>query len=345
MSLVARTAYGARAAATVGLHAAHWWWARRQSAPFEAPEGPAFRSPHKVPDRAAVARAFAAAFEADLAAIEQGLYPAPPPPDLATLASQARAYRADVASIDHRRQARAGTEVRDDPATAGYPAYFRQNFHWQTGGWFTQESAQLYDFQVETLFTGSAAPMRRATALALLAESLTGIDQRQVRCLDLACGTGSFTADVARAFPRMKLQALDLSPAYAAHARGALARYAVPVMTGLAEALPFEDASLDRVVCVYLFHELPPKVRAAVMREVARVLAPGGIFVLADALRTGDNPDLDRMLDAFPFGFHEPFFTSWLTTDLDALAHDAGLLPGPSRQAFLTRAVAYTKPR
>lgn len=344
MSLVARTAYGARTAAAVGLHAAHWWWARRRSGPFEAPDGPAFRSSHKVPDRAAIARAFAEAFEADFAAIDQGLYPAPPPPDMAELARQARAYRADVAAIDRRRQARAGTEVRDDPATAGYPAYFRQNFHWQTGGWFTEDSARLYDFQVETLFTGSAGPMRRATALALLAESLAGIDQRQVRCLDLACGTGSFTADVARAFPRMKLQALDLSPAYAAHASRALAAQGVPVIHGLAEAQPFADGSLDRVVCVYLFHELPPRVRLAVMAEVARVLKPGGVFVLADSLRTGDNPDLDRMLDAFPFGFHEPFFTSWLTTDLDALARDAGLMPGASRQAFLTRAVAFTKP-
>lgn len=344
MSLATKAAYGVRSAALVGLHAAHWWWARRQSGPFEPAGGPAFSSPHRMPDRAAIMRAFSEAFEADLAAIDQGLYPAPAPPDLAELARQASAYRADVAAIDRRRQSRAGTEVRDDPATEGYPAYFRQNFHWQTGGWFTDDSARVYDFQVETLFTGSAAAMRRATALALLAESLKGVDQRRVRCLDLACGTGSFTADVARAFPRLRLQGLDLSPAYAAHARQALSGHGVPVIHAMAEAMPFADGSLDRVVSVYLFHELPPRVRSQVMAEVARVLAPGGVFILADALRTGDNPDLDRMLDAFPFGFHEPFFTSWLTTDIDSLARDAGLEPGNSRQAFLTRAVAFTKP-
>ena len=39
-----------------------------------------------------------------------------------------------------------------------------QDFHFQTGGYLSEDSARIYDIQVETLFMGAAAPMRR-TAL------------------------------------------------------------------------------------------------------------------------------------------------------------------------------------
>ncbi|HAE93237.1 MAG TPA: class I SAM-dependent methyltransferase, partial [Hyphomonas atlantica] len=54
-----------------------------------------------------------------------------------------------------------------------------QNFHYQSGGWFTEDSADLYDTQVEALFTGTADAMRRA-ALAEISRELRGRDQRGV---------------------------------------------------------------------------------------------------------------------------------------------------------------------
>ena len=54
-----------------------------------------------------------------------------------------------------------------------YPTYYLQNFHFQTGGWLTEESAKLYDTQVEILFGGAADAMRRI-ALGSLARALKG---------------------------------------------------------------------------------------------------------------------------------------------------------------------------
>jgi ubiquinone/menaquinone biosynthesis C-methylase UbiE len=340
------TALGLAArAAKTAVYAGHYLWARRVSGPYARPGSAPFASPHPPPALGAVAAAFMDVLAQDQRNVDAGLYPAPDWMRELSLLRVSPDYRRDVLEIDRRRMAGSATEVREDPASDGWPAYYRQNFHWQSGGWFSEDSARLYDFQVETLFTGSAAAMRRATALALLADSLKGQDQRRILTLDLACGTGSFTREIARAFPRMALLGADLSPAYTAHAAaGARTGRLAGFVTADATHLPLPDASLDRVVSVYLFHELPPKVRAEVMGEVARVLKPGGVFVLADSLRTGDDPRLDRLLDAFPFGFHEPFFASWLACGIDGLATGAGLQPGGSRQAFLTRAMAFTRP-
>ena len=43
----------------------------------------------------------------------------------------------------------------------GLPRYYQQNFHFQTDGYLSDHSARLYDFQVESLFAGTADVMRR----------------------------------------------------------------------------------------------------------------------------------------------------------------------------------------
>jgi ubiquinone/menaquinone biosynthesis C-methylase UbiE len=344
MSAFQNFAYRTGATAKLAFYGAHYGLSRLMSAPFTKPGDTPFTSDKPTPDRKMLRNAFMSAFGKDQANIDAGLYKAP---DVANQLRQTRHsadYLKDVRAIDARRLAGKGTEVREDPISDGFPAYYKQNFHWQSGGWLTPESADLYDFQVETIFTGSAGAMRRATALALLAQSLKGVDQRALNCAEIACGTGQFASEIKRNFPRMKLTAFDMSPAYVSKAQRALKDYSrATAVVGAAEAMPFEDASLDRTICIYLFHELPPKIRKAVVGEAARTIKTGGIFVLADALQEGDDPNLDRLLEVFPIGFHEPFFTSWLKTDVVGLFQAAGFELIDTRQAFLTKAWAFRK--
>lgn len=344
MSVITDIAYRAGATAKLAFYGAHYGLSRAMSAPFLRPGDAPFKSDKPAPDRKMLSQAFMSAFTQDRANIEVGLYRAPDVVHQIRQTARSFDYLRDVRAIDARRLAGNGTQVRDDPQSEGFPAYFRQNFHWQSGGWLTKESADLYDFQVETIFTGSAGAMRRATALALLSESLQGVDQRHLRCVEIACGTGQFSAEIKRNFPRLPLTAFDMSPAYAAKASQTLGkfRYATAV-TGAAETMPFEDASIDRSVCIYLFHELPPKIRKAVIGEAARTMKQGGTFILADALQEGDDPNLDRLLEAFPIGFHEPFFGSWLKTDIVGMFEDAGFKLLDTRKAFLTKAWAFER--
>lgn len=342
-----RARYAAAQGARVAWYMGQYMLARRLTGPFNRPGEPKFQpqSPEGDPQR--IREAFLELFGKDRANIEAGLYPAPNDIRLeraiSALRNSANFFR-DLPRVDQRRLARNGVEVREAAKGDGrYPAYYLQNFHYQTGGWLSQDSARLYDTQVEILFGGAADAMRRI-ALGSLARGLRGKDQRRIRLLDVGCGNGRFLRQVMDAFPRLPASGLDLSPAYCAEARRRLAPWPqVDIVNGAAEQAPFEDESFDAVTCVYLFHELPPRVRRGAAREIARVLKPGGVFVLADSIQTGDAADLDRMLEYFPVGFHEPYFCSYLAEDFAALFSEVGLDVEQSELAFLTKVTRFRK--
>jgi len=165
-----------------------------------------------------------------------------------------------------------------------------------------------------------------------------------VKLLDVGCGNGHFLRQVMAAFPRMPATGLDLSPAYCAEARERLAKWRqIEIVQGAIEQAPFEDASFGAATCVFLFHELPPRVRREAVREMARLLRPGGILVLADSIQTGDATDLDQMLEYFPVGFHEPYFNSYLGEDFESLFGESGFELEQTELAFLTKVVRFKR--
>ena len=290
-----------------------------------------------------VRRAWLEAFEKDAADVAAGLYPAMTPggPGPSAALAQMVDLIANARDVESRRRRRGGTEARDEaPAGGAFPAYYRQNFHYQSGGWFTDDSARRYEAQVETLFAGTAGAMRRR-ALSLLAKAYVGRDHRGLAMLDVACGSGAFLGNLKAAFPRASLTGLDLSSAYLNEARRASGVGAL--VQANAEHLPMPDRSLDAATCIYLFHELPPRVRPRVAAEIARVLKPGGLLAFADSVQPTDEPRLARLLEVFPAYFHEPYYASYGETDLAALFGAVGLRVVDRDRAFLTKAMLFQK--
>ncbi len=157
--------------------------------------------------------------------VRDGLYPIPVE-DSSSFAARIEAVRRmidDLPQSTERRSEKRANDAADLPEAAGMPDYYTQNFHYQSGGWLTEESARIYDVQVETLFFGAAGAMRRQ-AIPPVAEFIRGKDQRQLRLLDVACGSGRFLGQLAQAFPAMPMTGADLSQAYLDEAARFLAR-------------------------------------------------------------------------------------------------------------------------
>jgi ubiquinone/menaquinone biosynthesis C-methylase UbiE len=343
-----RAAFAARQTGRVAWYAGHGAVMRRMVRRLEsAPEAPK-RTPVKpskpVPGMRRMLADVAALLQRDLANAEAGLYPLPEDEDggLAGMLAQSREFFRDVPEVVRRRGHALSREL--PPENGGKrPDYYLQNFHFQSGGWLTEESARLYDMQVEVLFSGAANAMRRQ-ALVPMAEALKGRDQRRLAYADIACGPGSFLLQARQAFPRLPAFAIDLSEAYVAETMRRLGRRPrIQPLVAKAEALPLPDASLDLASCIFLFHELPPDVRRDVAREIGRVMKPGGLFVFVESLQPGDAPDYDGLLEIFPALFHEPYFTSYLDEDLEALFDEAGFALERTTNAFFSKVVAFRK--
>jgi ubiquinone/menaquinone biosynthesis C-methylase UbiE len=284
----------------------------------------------------------------DLKNIEAGRYAMPHDiiSDPRDIVRSAWRYFADLPAVVARSHSDGFDEVaraRPD-ALARFPEYYRRNFHYQTDGYLSDHSAQIYDHQVEVLFMGSADAMRRQ-ALVPLGAFLDGRRVADTRMLDIACGTGRFLTFVRDNYPRLPVVALDLSPHYLTQARTQLKPWPdVGFIQGLAETLPFADASFDVVSSVYLLHEVPDEIRRRILAEAARVLRPGGRLILVDSLQKGDRPYFDILIKNFPRSFHEPYYAGYARTDFVALGASVGLQHRSSTPAFLSKVITFDKP-
>ncbi len=119
-----------------------------------------------------------------------------------------------------------------------------------------------------------------ADFLALLA-ARAGLSKAR-RVLDVGAGLGHWTRTVARLSPGAELVGLERDAGWVEQARAPSmqAPAAVSFLQGVAEAIPFDDGAFDVVTCqTLLIHVKDPR---AVVREMLRVLAPGGRLLLAE---------------------------------------------------------------
>lgn len=291
-------------------------------------------------DLAALTARYEQLLDTDLANVREGLYPrrllfsAP-------VVDYARALPSLMADTPRRIRRASENRWREVPGdAASYPPYYQRTFHWQTDGYFSRRSAELYDIGVELLFSGTGDVMRRQVIPPLTRAFAAMGGAAGKRLLDVACGTGRTLAQVAQAHPGLKLYGLDLSPAYVAHARHALAHIEhLALMTENAEAIPFADETFDAVTNVYLLHELPRPVRRKVVREMRRVLAPGGALVIEDSAQLRESADLTFFLERFAEEFHEPYYPDYLNDPLEDLLAECGMEVTETSSCFLSKVV------
>jgi ubiquinone/menaquinone biosynthesis C-methylase UbiE len=347
--IATRVAYGATQLPRVAWYVGHGLAMRRLAKATRRQDSEAARPrPHTdapVPNRRRLYADMAVLLRQDLANVEAGLYPLPADHDgsLLTLLQRSRLFFEDLPEIHRRRESGGHSEVLNEHA-GKRPRYYLQNFHFQSGGWMTEESARRYDTQVEVLFNGTANATRRQ-ALPQLQEVIAGRDQRKLRLLDIGCGTGRFLDLVKQVWPRLPSLGLDLSEPYIGHAKRHLSRWSrINLLVGSAESIPASDASFDAVTSIFMFHELPPAVRRIIFRECTRVLKPGGRLVLVDSLQRGDEPDYEGLLELFPQNYHEPYYASYTTEDFDAIARACGLTHVRHVKAFVSKVMVFDKP-
>jgi ubiquinone/menaquinone biosynthesis C-methylase UbiE len=111
------------------------------------------------------------------------------------------------------------------------------------------------------------------------------------RVLDIGCGTGTMVLLIKRLHPQAQVIGLDPDPKALARANRKVQRAHVPAQLdqGYADALPYPDATFDRVLSSFMFHHVPADKKLRTLGEVLRVLKPGGSFHMLDFSKPPSN--------------------------------------------------------
>lgn len=208
---------------------------------------------------------------------------------------------------------------------------------------------------IDTAFTGSVPQLYERYMVPLIFEPYAVDLAKRVaqagpgRVLELAAGTGAVTRQMAVMLdPSTEIIATDLNPAMIEEARRIGTERPVQWRQVDAMQLPFDEASVDAVVCQFGVMFFPDKPGA--FAQARRVLRPGGLFAfnawgpieanefaeaVTDALATVFPDDPPRFMARTPHGYHD---AAAIARDLAA----AGFTRAPTIEtvAFTSRAVS-----
>lgn len=212
-----------------------------------------------------------------------------------------------------------------------YPANYRASFHGYDAGHLCWQAA--FEFEVasnavhSSLFPEAGAASDQALRVGFHQVLQAELPQPPAEILDLHCTVGLSSLALRQLFPQAAITALSFSPHYLAVACHEAERrqagisawcHALPEATGLA------SGSFDLVSAFLLLHEMPQLTTRRILREVRRLLRPGGCFAVMDM-----NPACEAY-QTMPAALMtllkstEPFMDQYFALDLEAELRDAG---------------------
>lgn len=149
----------------------------------------------------------------------------------------------------------------------------------QTEGITLDHAAKVYDTLAPLMTLGLE---RRYHRIVIQHLALRGDE----KILDIGCGTGTLTRDIAAALTDKQLSCstgLDAAEQMIEVAKRKAA--GIPNIhfdAAIAEHLPYADAAFDAAVSTFFFHHIHFELKKKVLAETARVLKPGGRFIVVD---------------------------------------------------------------
>jgi SAM-dependent methyltransferase len=122
---------------------------------------------------------------------------------------------------------------------------------------------------------------------------LLSLDHKNI--LELGCGSAEITRDIATSGVDRKITALEVDEIAYEKARQITDLPNVTFGLAGAQDIPLEDGSVDVVFMFKSLHHVPLELMDQSMREIRRVLKPGGLVYISEPVFTGDFNEILRL--------------------------------------------------
>ena len=137
------------------------------------------------------------------------------------------------------------------------------------------KAAAIYDLVQPLVTLGQENKLNRWVAKQLKPEP-------GHRILDVGCGTGLMTYEIADLHPDCEVVGIDASKPMLQVAQDKRTLSNCSYRQAVAEDLPFESESYDIVTSALFFHHVNRELKIRALEEIHRILKPGGTLLIAD---------------------------------------------------------------
>lgn len=141
-----------------------------------------------------------------------------------------------------------------------------------------EKSGAFYSTQTMQSNTENPSDGLRQHNLALRDTLSAIIDRNNFDLLDIGCGRGRICRIIRDVFPQSRISGIDISAEQIERARSFLSDAVFEI--GNEISFPFSDNSFDYATCRMSIHHYPDMINH--LREVKRVLRPGGYYLVID---------------------------------------------------------------
>lgn len=207
------------------------------------------------------------------------------------------------------------------------PEYTAHEIHSMPGGYVGDEFAgHMYDAGTNwgAYVDGN---FQDGAHMGMAAAAQVPADGKVRRILDIGTSNGQFAQSMKRRFPEAEVWGIDIGAPMVryAHMKAADQGVAVNYAQRLAEDTKFPDAHFDMVVSNLLFHEVNEQGSKDIIKEVGRVLRPGGVFSPTD---TNTPPPTVKAKYTLWYNYrwnHEDWYADWHSVDFAGEIKKSGM--------------------
>lgn len=216
------------------------------------------------------------------------------------------------------------------------PEYFKRNYHYQTDGYFTFESAARYDHQIELLFLGTGHIMRKV-AFSSLQPVLKGNE----KILEFGAGSGASGFQFKSLFPNTKLDLLEPGKGYLDYANKIYPKSFIKTFPEFMENFK-TDIKYDCIFSCFVMHEIPVEFWDKVTDTIKSTLKTGGHLLIVDSQQNSDPKDHHFALDQFQEDFYEPYFDEYRKKTLEDYFQAKGFTLINKNEVLFSKSLLFT---